>query len=75
MTTPHEAWTLRRLLIGHTLNGELQAISEPYRGVALTPTARLLFPADAGGGSPAESRLVTLTYWVLSEMRWAQRER
>jgi len=39
--------------------------------VGLPPTARLRFPADARGGSPAESRRATLTYGayqILGEM-------
>jgi hypothetical protein len=31
---PRDAWTLRRLLTGHDLNGELQALSGPFRRVA-----------------------------------------
>ena len=31
---PYDAWVLRRLLVGESLNGELQAVSHPFRGVA-----------------------------------------
>ena len=28
---PFDAWVLRRLLVGHSLNGELKSVSEPFR--------------------------------------------
>jgi hypothetical protein len=34
MIRPLEAWTIRRLLCGESVNGELQAISEPFRRLA-----------------------------------------
>jgi len=34
MISPYNAWALARLLVGHTLNGELLAVSEPFRGLA-----------------------------------------
>ena len=34
MIGPIDAWTLRRLMTGHALNGELQALSEPFRPLA-----------------------------------------
>src|SRR4051794_17450996 len=45
MIRPYDAWVLGRLVCGHILNGELQAVSRPFRGVAdhlatLPPEAR-----------------------------------
>ncbi len=42
--TPYDAWTLRRLLCGDSLNGELANVSAPFR-----PTADLLAATPANG--------------------------
>lgn len=34
MIRPIDAWALRRLMTGYTLNGELQALTEPFRPLA-----------------------------------------
>jgi hypothetical protein len=49
--TPFDAWTLRRLLCGHELNGELEAVSGPFRPLAvLLAETPVEVRVDAWGG-------------------------
>jgi hypothetical protein len=61
MIRPCDAWVLRRLLVGHTLNGELEAVSTPLRRLAdhlaSLPSEGLQGPCDgflAGRDDAAE---------------------